>query len=245
MYIYIFIILYGGDSRICLCTGSRVNTNYEQIASWDRCQFRIALRAPVSQRHLLPPIAVASMPTTWPWLSHQKWIGTSWAASHAGHNSESILTLTSSRSSLEGNVVVTAVLSVYWCWTSARQFLRWPPGSMWGFPENKDQCWLSISDYHHWLIFTLIRVFAMCMGWLWLLWSMWQNQQVECSLCLRHTSPNKACHDDVMLSALLALCEGNPLVTSGFPSQRDRDVDHWFFFYVRLNMLLNKQLICN
>ena len=31
------------------------------------------------------------------------------------------------------------------------------------------------------------------------------------------------------LSALAALCEGNPSVTSGFPSQRVSDADVWCF----------------
>ena len=59
------------------------------------------LEAPVSRRHLLSPIAVASMPTTWPWPSHQKQIGTSWMVAHVGPISESILALTSNSSSLE------------------------------------------------------------------------------------------------------------------------------------------------
>ena len=36
------------------------------------------------------------------------------------------------------------------------------------------------------------------------------------------------CHD-MEMSTLLALCEGNPLVTSGCPSQRVSDVESWCF----------------
>ena len=47
------------------------------------------------------------------------------------------------------------------------------------------------------------------------------------------------------LSTLLALCEGNPPVAGGFPSQRTSDVKLWcFFFAVNLNKLLNKHLSC-
>ena len=42
------------------------------------------------------------------------------------------------------------------------------------------------------------------------------------------------------LSALLALCEGNPPVTGGFPSQRTSNAD----FDVTVNKRLNKQLSC-
>ena len=47
-------------------------------------------------------------------------------------------------------------------------------------------------------------------------------------------------HKMEMFSALLALCEGHPLVTSGFPSQRARNKGFGVFFDVRLNKLLNK-----
>ena len=52
------------------------------------------------------------------------------------------------------------------------------------------------------------------------------------------------CHDMETLSPLLALCEGNPLVTSGFPSQMARMESFDIFFVVSLNKLLNKQLSC-
>ena len=42
-------------------------------------------------------------------------------------------------------------------------------------------------------------------------------------------------------SALLTLCEGNPLVTGGFPSQRPITRSHGVFFGVFLNKLLTKQ----
>ena len=51
--------------------------------------------------------------------------------------------------------------------------------------------------------------------------------------------------DDIeMLSLLLALCVGNPLVTGGFPSQRASDAGFHDFFDISLNKLLNKQLSC-
>ena len=43
-----------------------------------------------------------------------------------------------------------------------------------------------------------------------------------------------------MLSALLALCEGNLLVTGGVTSQRTRNTDLWCFLEVSRNELLNK-----
>ena len=42
-------------------------------------------------------------------------------------------------------------------------------------------------------------------------------------------------------SALLALCEGNPLVTGGFPSQRPVTRSFEVFFDARLNKRLSKQ----
>ena len=45
------------------------------------------------------------------------------------------------------------------------------------------------------------------------------------------------------LSALLALCEGNPPVTDGFPSQRVCNVGLYCFFYVSPNKFLNRYSI--
>ena len=45
-----------------------------------------------------------------------------------------------------------------------------------------------------------------------------------------------------MLSSLLALCEGNPPVTGGFPSHRASNADVLFFFVASLNKLVNNQL---
>ena len=42
------------------------------------------------QRHLAPPTAVASVLTIQPWAIPRKQFGTSWTASHTGHNSEPI-----------------------------------------------------------------------------------------------------------------------------------------------------------
>ena len=47
-----------------------------------------------------------------------------------------------------------------------------------------------------------------------------------------------------MLSALLSLSDGNPLVTSIFPTQRASDGDFDISFVVSLNQLLNKQSWC-
>ena len=52
------------------------------------------------------------------------------------------------------------------------------------------------------------------------------------------------CHHMETLSALPALCEGNPLVTGGFPSQRASSTGFVVFFDVSLNKLLSKQLHC-
>ena len=48
------------------------------------------------------------------------------------------------------------------------------------------------------------------------------------------------CHDMEMLSSLLALCEGNPPVTGGFPPQRASNAGLWFSIILSLNKLLNK-----
>ena len=48
-------------------------------------------------------------------------------------------------------------------------------------------------------------------------------------------------HQMKTFSALLALCEGNPLVTGGFPSQRPVTRSFDVFFHLRLNKRLSKQ----
>ena len=49
-------------------------------------------------------------------------------------------------------------------------------------------------------------------------------------------------HDMEMLSVLLALCEGNPMVTSGLPHKGTAVQSFDVFFVVIMNKLLNKQL---
>ena len=49
------------------------------------------------------------------------------------------------------------------------------------------------------------------------------------------------CHQMETFSMLLALCEGNPPVTSGFPSQRPVTWSFDVFFDLHLNKQLNKQ----
>ena len=44
----------------------------------------------------------------------------------------------------------------------------------------------------------------------------------------------------IQLETILALWEGNPPVTGGFPSQWASNTDPWFLFVVGLNKLLNK-----
>ena len=44
-------------------------------------------------------------------------------------------------------------------------------------------------------------------------------------------------HDIETFSMLLALCEGNPLVNGGFPSQRSRS--NTFFMYETVELLVN------
>ena len=44
-----------------------------------------------------------------------------------------------------------------------------------------------------------------------------------------------------MLSTLLALCQGNPPVTGGFPSQRTSHTAFWCLLDVSLNKLLNQR----
>ena len=43
------------------------------------------------------------------------------------------------------------------------------------------------------------------------------------------------------LSVLLALCEGNPTATGGFPSQRASNEGFDYFFVASLNKRVNKQ----
>ena len=50
-------------------------------------------------------------------------------------------------------------------------------------------------------------------------------------------------HQMETFSALLSLCVGSPLVTGGFPSQRDSNADLWYFCAVSLNILLKKHSI--
>ena len=50
-------------------------------------------------------------------------------------------------------------------------------------------------------------------------------------------------HQMERVSALLVLCKGNPLVTSGFPSQRSSNMDLWCSSVASLNKHLNKHLI--
>ena len=51
-------------------------------------------------------------------------------------------------------------------------------------------------------------------------------------------------HDWETLSALLALCEGNPPVTGEFPSQRTSNLELWCCHCVSLKKMLNKQSSC-
>ena len=43
------------------------------------------------------------------------------------------------------------------------------------------------------------------------------------------------CHNIEMISILLALCEGNPLVTSGFPSQRASNSETFYDIFIYMN----------
>ena len=70
-----------------VCTGSRVNSNYERIASRVGARFRT--RASGSQRHLPPPTVSPNVPNH----SSMTQIGTSWTVSHIEHNSELIYEL--------------------------------------------------------------------------------------------------------------------------------------------------------
>ena len=51
-------------------------------------------------------------------------------------------------------------------------------------------------------------------------------------------------HKMETLSAVLALCEGDPLATDGFPSQRPLTQSFDVFFDMHLNKRLSKQSIC-
>ena len=78
-----------------------------------------------------------------------------------------------------------------------------------------------------------------------LIWSnpchIWWSGTRRWNLCIQ--SSNAWCrHQMETFFALLALCEGNPPVTGGFPSQRPVTRDFDVFFDVRLNKRLSKQL---
>ena len=51
-------------------------------------------------------------------------------------------------------------------------------------------------------------------------------------------------HQLETVSALVALCKGNPPVTSGFPSQMVSNADFDVFFYISLSKRLNKRTRC-
>ena len=50
------------------------------------------------------------------------------------------------------------------------------------------------------------------------------------------------CHGMEMLSVLLALCEGNPLVTGGFPSQRASNAQLWSFLFCKLEQAVEQTM---
>ena len=82
-----YYFLWRKHENMSPCTGSKVNTNYEHIASWGGCQCWTG--EPGIVESPLPPAVVASVLNTRPWPIHTKRID-SRAASHIGYNSESI-----------------------------------------------------------------------------------------------------------------------------------------------------------
>ena len=76
--------------------------------------------------------------------------------------------------------------------------------------------------------------------------SSWQTRWLPAathSSQVRRTVNSPWRHDLETFSALLALCEGNPPVTGGFPSQRTSNAE-MFFFDIPLNKRMNKHLSC-
>ena len=72
----------------------------------------------------------------------------------------------------------------------------------------------------------------------------WPNR-ADRSLTLGSIAPNYMMrHDMVTISALLALCEWNPPVSGGFPSQRTNNIDRRRFFSICSNKMFNKQSSC-
>ena len=61
------------------------------------------------------------------------------------------------------------------------------------------------------------------------------------SLVIHAKTPAWWRHQMETFSALLSLCEGNSLVTGGFPSQRPVTRSFDVFYYLRLNKRLSKQ----
>ena len=61
------------------CTGSRVNDTYNWTTSWVKAWFQFMTCN--SQRHLLPPTAVFSVLTIWPWpICKSRLVPTLWVA---------------------------------------------------------------------------------------------------------------------------------------------------------------------
>ena len=63
----------------------------------------------------------------------------------------------------------------------------------------------------------------------------WAYPQSKDAITTHRYSTNQELHKEFVLccvwvSALLALCEGNPSMTGGFPSQRASNAKLWFFF---------------
>ena len=86
------------------------------------------------------------------------------------------------------------------------------------------------------------------MGPTWVLSAPWWPHQpcYQGDYCTATSCRNVAVHLWYMVTlwnGLLALCERNPSVTSGFPSQWDNNSELWSFFDVSLNKLLDKQVI--
>ena len=76
---------------------------------------------------------------------------------------------------------------------------------------------------------------------IWRHWSIWCGTTLSSTQSMRTTWWR---HEMETFFALLALCEGNPPVTGGFPSQRPVTRSFDVVFDVRLDKRLNKQWKC-
>ena len=111
---------------------------------------------------------------------------------------------------------------------------------------------LNLLCCREWLRYTMVHIIAYNEWYIWLWHRLWYIVIAICDLVPWWY------HAMETLSTLLALCEGNPPVTGGFPSQRASNVDFWcllngtiysiikhflFYSFIHFPILLNYQIL--